>query len=656
VHALQDAFASAAAEFQVPVGVLMSVSYHQTLWESHGGLPSTTGNYNVMGLTQVDPGDLAVRGGTGRAGPAGPGQELNQSGDPARTARFRPDARVLRDVGAVDTADPRLHTLDTAARLIGRPASELRTDLRQSVRGGAALLARYEKDARGALPADPAGWYPAIARSGQSPDTRGAALFARRVFATIRSGARRTTGDGQRVALRAEPSVHVPGRSAAAPPTAPAGAAATPAPECPAALTCDFVPAAFKQNGPSKTDYGNYDVTNRPADGVRITSIVIHDTEGGYTGSVASFQNPTAHASPHYLIRASDGLVTQMVQTKDTAWHAGNKSVNMHSIGIEHEGYAIKAGSWYSEPQYESSAQLVAYLAGRFGIPPDREHVLGHDEVPGPLDSYVAGMHWDPGPYWDWNHYLDLLGAPTAAGAGTAAGAPRAGQVVRVVPPYTTANQPALTYDGRAQPPHPANFGYLHTAASTASARVGDPYLRGGAAGTGDGPDWSDKVVAGGRYVVAGQSGADWTAIWYGGRKAWFHNPGGRYTVVLDARQVLTAAAGRTSVPVYGRAYPDSAAYAGTAVPVQTDNDKALTKYTVPAGQAYVPAGPAVRGDYFYAQYFDSSAPGDHTLVTGRTAFYLIRFNHRMAWVRAADVRVTESTARKGAPPRAPVR
>ena len=45
------------------------------------------------------------------------------------------------------------------------------------------------------------------------------------------------------------------------------------------------------------------------------------------------------------MIRASDGLVTQMVPTKDMAWHAGNKSINKHSIGIEHEGYAIKAAA-----------------------------------------------------------------------------------------------------------------------------------------------------------------------------------------------------------------------------------------------------------------------------------------------------------------------
>ncbi|HEY5836390.1 N-acetylmuramoyl-L-alanine amidase [Streptomyces sp.] len=636
-HALQDAFASAAEEFKVPQSILLAVSYRQTLWDSHGGQPSTTGNYNVMALTQVNAADIAVHSASDAS------SELNLSGDPRKTRHFHPDKSVLARVGKVNTADPRLHTLDEAAELIGKPAAELRTDPAQSIRGAAALLARYEKEAYGSLPPDTGRWYPAVARYSQSPDTKGADLFAGRVFDSIRTGESRITDDGQQVTLPAEPSVRAV-KTARTPLAALAGTTTTQAPQCPTSLNCNFAPAAFKQNGTDKGDYGNYDVTDRPADGVKINSIVIHDTEGSYSGSLATFQNPTAYASAHYLIRASDGLVTQMVPLKDTAWHAGNKSVNMHSVGIEHEGYAIKAGSWYTEPQYESSAQIIRYVSALYGIPRDREHIFGHDEVPGPLDAYVGGMHWDPGPYWDWNHLMALVGAPTGAGN---AGAPlRTGQVIRVVPPYTTANQPTITYGGATQAARPANFGYLYTQASASSARLGDPYLHSGTAGTTDGPDWGDKVVAGGTYVVAQQSG-NWTAIWYGGQKGWFYNPGGQFssTVGSGSVTVLTPAAGRSTIPVYGRAYPESAAYAGTDVPVQTDSDKALTKYAIAAGQKYVPAGPVVNGNYFYAENYDNSAPGDHTLVTGNTQFYPIRFNHRLAWVKAADVAQVASTA-----------
>ncbi|MDF9816769.1 hypothetical protein M2266_006000 [Streptomyces sp. SPB162] len=638
---LQREFADAAQEFDVPQSVLMAVSYHLTRWETHQGQPSTAGNYNVMGLTQVMAADVEKPTRAERL------SHLNMSGDPTRMKKFNPTRALQGGDDQADTSDPRLHTLDAAAKLTDEPAASLRTDREESVRGGAALLAQYEKEAIGSLPKDAGQWYAAVARYSQAPDAKGAALFTQRVFRTINRGSSRVTADGQRVTLAADRSV-TPVKPAKMNLAATfASTNLTPTPECPAGLNCDFRPAAFKQNSTDKTDYGNYDVTNRPADGVDIRYIVIHDTEGGYEGSLSVFQNPTKSASAHYLIRASDGLVTQLVPTKDTAWQAGNKTLNMHSIGIEHEGYAIKAGSWYSETQYESSAALVKYLATRFGIPLDREHIIGHDEVPGPIDANVAGMHWDPGPYWDWNHYFSLMGAPTGDGG---AGSPvRVGQEITIAPPFTTANQPAIVYCSPTcvtQTPHPANFLYLYSDASTSSALIADPYLRGGAAGSTQGPDWAAKAVTGNHYVVAAVKG-DWTSIWYGGKQGWFYNPGGQLTapVGTSAQQVLTPKAGLASIAVYGRAYPRTADYTGTQVPVQADTDKALTKYSIKAGQAYVPGGPAVAGDYFYAMNYDNSAPGDHTRVTGITKFIPIRYNHRIAWVRADDVQQISTTS-----------
>ncbi|MFF3175239.1 N-acetylmuramoyl-L-alanine amidase [Streptomyces sp. NPDC057900] len=626
---LQTRFADAAREFGVPQNVLMAVAYRRTLWESHHGEPSTSGAYNVMGLTRVTEDDIEQPTDAERLA------HLNLSGDPAVTRRF--DAgRALRALPKrVDTGAAALHTLDEGAKLIGRTAGSVREDAAQSVRAGAALLAKYQREATGSLPEDAGRWYPAVARYSQAPDTKGATLFADRVFESVRSGESRTTADGERLSLPADPSV-TPVRPARTRSAAPEASGA-PAPECPTGLNCDFEPAAYQQNSSTPDDFGNYNVADRPANGEDIRYIVVHDTEGGYDGSLAAFRNPASYASAHYLIRARDGLVTQLVRTKDEAWHAANKTVNMHSIGIEHEGYAIKSGSWYTEPQYESSAALVKYLAARFAVPLDREHIIGHDEVPGVLDTGVASQHWDPGPFWDWNHYMSLIGAPAGGGAG---GPVEAGQVVRVVPPFTAANQPALTYDGAAVAGRPANFGYLYTSASTAAAMITDPYLPGVTAT--DAPNWGNKVVAGGAYVVA-EARADWTAIWYGGRKAWFQNPGGRFTeaVTGTGTAVLTPRAGASSIPVYGRAYPEDAAYSGTGVPVQEKNGESLSKYTVPAGQAYPQAGPAQAGDYWFAGTFAGTAANDRTLVKGGTnLFYPIRYNHRIGWIRASDVRI----------------
>lgn len=406
---LQGQFEDAAREFDVPQSVLMAVSYRQTLWESHDGEPSTSGAYNVMGLTRVTEDDVEKPTKAERLA------HLNMSGDPAVMKHFDAERALKGMPAGVDTSSPELHTLDEAAKLIDKPVDAVQDDTAQSIRAGAALLAQYQREATDSLPEDAGQWYPAVARYSQAPDTKGATLFANRVFESVKSGESRLTADGQQLSLPADPSV-TPVKSAKMPLAATTIATtATPAPECPAGLNCDFKPAGYKQNSSVADDFGNYNVANRPASGEDIRSIVIHDTEGGYAGSLATFQNPASYASAHYLIRASDGLVTQMVETKNEAWHAANKTTNMHSIGIEHEGYAIKSGSWYTEPQYESSATLVKYLANRFGIPLDREHIIGHDEVPGVLDGNVASQHWDPGPFWDWNHYMSLMGAPTGA-------------------------------------------------------------------------------------------------------------------------------------------------------------------------------------------------------------------------------------------------
>ncbi|MDX2291540.1 MULTISPECIES: N-acetylmuramoyl-L-alanine amidase [Streptomyces] len=625
---LQEQFASAAAEFDVPQSVLMAVSYNQTRWESHDGLPSTTGAYNVMGLTDVDAEDIEQPSDEERLA------HLNASGKAEIEKTFN-KAKALASLPkeTVDTDDPRLHTLDKAAGLIGSSAEAVQNDTAASIRAGAALLADYQKQAGAELSDDPGAWYPAVARYSQSPNRKSADLFAERVFESIRTGESALTTDGESVALPADPAAEPVKPSNVPLAAAFASTTALPTPECPpTGLVCDYRPAEVPSTGQR-----NYTLANR-AKGTQldIRRIVVHDTEGSYEGTITTFQSPDARGSAHYLIRASDGLVTQMVQNKNIAWHAGNWSDNMHDIGVEHEGFAIREGYWYTEPQYQSSAKLVKYLAGQYGIPLDREHIIGHDEIAGHVNAKVAGMHWDAGPFWDWNHYMSLLGAPT--GAGGAGGLLQPGQLVRVVPPFTSANQQAMKYREqlpdktvvtKTTAPLPVNFGYLYSEpVADQTKALTDPYF---SDGWQYGSNWANKVPAGGTYVVA-EARSNWTAIWYRGQKAWFYNPGGQYTsVVKDTTQrVLKAAPGKTPL-IYGRAYPEASAYPGTnGVTAPTDNPNYLSKYAFGTGTAYVKAGPVVKGD----DYFGSA----QTNVVGTDTYIPIRYNHRMAWVKASDV------------------
>ncbi|MDP2311822.1 MAG: N-acetylmuramoyl-L-alanine amidase [Pseudomonadota bacterium] len=163
-----------------------------------------------------------------------------------------------------------------------------------------------------------------------------------------------------------------------------------------------------------------------------IDYVIIHTMEGTYSGSISWFQNCSAQVSAHYNIRSSDGQITQMVQEEDVAWHAGYWDYNKRGIGIEHEGYVSQPSTWYTDAMYRASAALTRDLCDRYGIPKDRAHVIGHNEVPGcSSGGGGSGCHTDPGSGWNWDYYMSLVtesgsGSESLGGSGVADG-PRTG-------------------------------------------------------------------------------------------------------------------------------------------------------------------------------------------------------------------------------------
>ncbi|MFF8944812.1 N-acetylmuramoyl-L-alanine amidase [Streptomyces sp. NPDC014864] len=143
----------------------------------------------------------------------------------------------------------------------------------------------------------------------------------------------------------------------------------------------------------------NYRRADRPAD-YPVDRIVVHVTQGDYASAVKVFQDPEHAAAAHYVVRR-DGRVTQLVRELDVAFHAGNRGYNERSVGIEHEGFVEDAAS-FTDAMYAASARLTARVCARYAIPVDREHIVGHVEVPGT-------DHTDPGPHWDWGRYLRLV-------------------------------------------------------------------------------------------------------------------------------------------------------------------------------------------------------------------------------------------------------
>ncbi len=600
----QQVFHDAAAKYGVPESVLLAVSYLESRWNANGGQPSVGAGYGPMHLTDVD--SVTVGGdeagdGTGDA-----------RGDEARPMDIDPARPV--------PAGASLRTLELAATLTDQAESSLRSDPSANILGCAALLAHYQKSAS----SDPADWYGAVARYSGAGDAAGARQFADQVYAQLRTGASRVTDDGERVTL--EPTVVRPQRSQLD--DLGLQASDTSDVECPDELGCQSIPAPYVKFSDEEGDYGNHDLAERPND-EKVNYILIHDTEATWDTTLKLVQDPH-YVSWHYSIRSNDGQIAQHVPTRDVAWHAGNWYVNSHSIGIEHEGFAAQ-GTWYTEAMYRTSAKLVTYLAAKYDIPIDRAHIIGHDNVPGITPSRVAAMHWDPGPYWDWGHYFALLGKPFKA-TGTSAA-----KLVTIRTDYAT-NKLVFTGCDPANPSAPcparsSTTSILHTQPSDDAPLLNDIALR--PDGTPDTMGISDigsRVDTGNRYAVADVQG-DWIAIWYLGQKGWLH----KSDTVWATGLVVTPKAGKTSVPVYGRAYPEASAYP-SGVPVQSI---VPLQYAMPAGQRYT-LGQLPWTDYYHATTYDYAG---HTVVRGKDRYYQVQFGHRFMYVRAADVDLIPSGA-----------
>ncbi|MFD7707765.1 N-acetylmuramoyl-L-alanine amidase [Streptomyces sp. NPDC059786] len=151
----------------------------------------------------------------------------------------------------------------------------------------------------------------------------------------------------------------------------------------------------------------NWRRADRPDDYV-IDRVIIHVTQGSFKSAVKVFQDPGHGAAAHYIV-GQDGHVTQMIRELDVAFHAGNREYNERSVGIEHEGFVDRPQD-FTDAMYAASARLTARICAHYSIPVDREHIIGHVEVPGT-------DHTDPGPHWDWDRYLKLVRRARTASA-----------------------------------------------------------------------------------------------------------------------------------------------------------------------------------------------------------------------------------------------
>jgi len=422
-------------------------------------------------------------------------------------------------------------------------------------------------------------------------------------------------------------------------------AQAAPAAECPPALMakCSFDPAAYVNNNPADfTDYSNYDLANRPADGTKIRGVTIHDVEGTCEAAVDHYQDPTSFVSATYTICA-DGRVIQSVPLRNITWTAGNWWYNMHFVQIEVAGYASQPGS-ITPAATSSAVLLVRWLSQKFRFPINRATVHGHDNVPGQRDANFPGMHVDPGPFFNWQNFMAMLGAPVVP-----QGNVFTSKFVTIAPIWPLSHEvvTGCNVSNQTPPPcvpsgqHNTNFVYLHTQPNLSSPLITDPLT---GPGSTDIENRSARAFYGEKFVVATrhidkEKKGIWFKIWFGGQGAWFYSPFAAPTAFPTKGQCVTPKSS-TAVSLYGRPLPELSEWpTNLAYPPGSQPAQTALSYTVAPGQCYTVIDPNVTPDHYFTWSFGNELP--RFRMVGATTYVWVFYGGRQGFLKKSDVTIS---------------
>ena len=265
-------------------------------------------------------------------------------------------------------------TLKEAAALLHLKPQILKDNPRQNIRGAAALIKKYHGNKKHTKLED---WFDAIKEFSGLINNDLKEQQAERYYQVLKDGVETITVWDETVKIIAHPGINISNK------------------------------ITYKTKQVKSTDYApaisgiipscNYSSRS----GQTIDTWVNHYIgTGTYAGAISWFNDCNAQVSAHFVIRSSDGQITQCVAVADKAWHCGATGYplnNSRSIGVEHEATSANPSLWNSTPMLTASANMSCYFANIYPIPASfhtSPGILGHQEMPGTNPDCPGALPW----------------------------------------------------------------------------------------------------------------------------------------------------------------------------------------------------------------------------------------------------------------------
>lgn len=151
----------------------------------------------------------------------------------------------------------------------------------------------------------------------------------------------------------------------------------------------------------------------------QVQAIVWHISRGSLASNLAWFANPASGASTTYEI-GKDGTIYEIVDPDHSPWTNGpmnkpdtsnpliaawkregiNPNTRTETMELEGESQML-GGADITPAQRDSLVWLTAWRCQERGLPPDRTHILGHDQIDSVERSYCPGF-----PAEEWHRLI----------------------------------------------------------------------------------------------------------------------------------------------------------------------------------------------------------------------------------------------------------